>query len=301
MEYLHRPLISLLFSLLLLGCAAQDQTPDQAPEVPTVPNGVTSAAAITAALAAQPSAVQARYTARNPEQTLKFFEIEPGMTIVEALPGGGWYSKILLSVLGPDGQLVGVNYAADMWTLFPNMSEERLAALANWTTTWTADAQAWRDDNSAGVSAFVFGGMSEAQRGTADRVLFIRALHNMARFDQRPFLTEAMQTAFDVLKPGGIAGIVQHEAPADASDEWANGSRGYLKRSRVITQMESVGFEFVGASDINQNPADNPGADDIVWRLPPSLATSRDNETLKAQMQAIGESNRMTLKFRKPT
>jgi predicted methyltransferase len=84
------------------------------------------------------------------------------------------------------------------------------------------------------------------------------------------------------------------------SDEFADGSHGYLKKSFVIAAAENAGFEFVDESDINANPADQPGEDDIVWRLPPTFATSADNPELRAELAAIGESNRMTLRFRKP-
>ena len=84
------------------------------------------------------------------------------------------------------------------------------------------------------------------------------------------------------------------------SDEFADGSHGYLKKSFVIAVVEQAGFEFVAESDINANPKDQPGADDIVWRLPPTFATSAEDPDLKAGYEAVGESNRMTLKFRKP-
>ena len=114
-------------------------------------------------------------------------------------------------------------------------------------------------------------------------------------------MSRALQDTFDVLKPGGIVGIVQHAAPSDADDAWADGSKGYLKQTFVIEQMQAAGFEYVAASDINANPRDIPGADDVVWRLPPTLAGSKDDEARAAAMRAIGESNRMTLKFVKPT
>ncbi|MDH3275860.1 MAG: methyltransferase, partial [Gammaproteobacteria bacterium] len=82
--------------------------------------------------------------------------------------------------------------------------------------------------------------------------------------------------------------------------EFADGNHGYLKKSFVIAVAEKAGFEFVAESNINENPKDQPSEEDIVWRLPPSFGTSRDNPELKAEMEAIGESNRMTLKFRKP-
>ncbi len=256
---------------------------------------------LSAILAAQPNAVVARYVYRHPEETLNFFGIKPGMTVVEALPSGGWYSKLLLPHLGTEGQLIGANYPNDMWPLFGFFSEERIAKLATWTTDWPAGAQEWRGENAASVSAFEFGKAPENFNGTADAVLLIRALHNLARFeDQGGFLTTAIADSYNVLKPGGIVGVVQHHAPDSASDEWANGSRGYLKKSFVIAQMQAAGFEFVASSDVNANSKDQPTAEDIVWRLPPSLRGAKEDAELTAKMLAIGESNRMTLKFRKP-
>ena len=228
---------------------------------------------LAAALAAQPDEVKARYEWRHPQETLEFFGVAPGMTVVEALPGGGWYSKILLPYLGADGKLIGADYALDMFPLFGFFSAERLEQKKTWVQDWTAEAQGWRGDDSAEVSAFVLGSMPDALKGTADAVLLIRALHNLHRFEsQGGFLTAAVQNAYDVLKPGGIVGVVQHRAPEAMSDEWADGSKGYLKQSRVIEVMTAAGFELVAESDINANPADQPGEEDYVWRLPPTLA-----------------------------
>jgi predicted methyltransferase len=83
-------------------------------------------------------------------------------------------------------------------------------------------------------------------------------------------------------------------------DEFADGSRGYLKKGFVIAAAEKAGFEFVAESDVNANPKDQPSEDDIVWRLPPTLGTSGEDPELRAELEAVGESNRMTLKFRKP-
>jgi predicted methyltransferase len=94
-------------------------------------------------------------------------------------------------------------------------------------------------------------------------------------------------------------GVVQHQARDEMPDEWAGGQNGYLKDDFVIAVMQEAGFEFVGMNDINSNEKDQPSDSDIVWRLPPSLATSKEDPELKAAMEAIGESNRMTLKFRK--
>ncbi|GHA04314.1 methyltransferase [Arenicella chitinivorans] len=252
-------------------------------------------------LNAQPDEVKARYEYRHPSETIQFFGIKPGMTVVEALPGGGWYSKILLPVLGPEGTLVGADYQQALWPNFSWAKPEMIEKKKTWVTDWVADAQAWRDDDSASLAAFQFGALPETMHGSADAVLFIRALHNMARFeDKGGFMSGAMQDAYTALKPGGIVGIVQHEAREDRPDTWANGDAGYLKKSYIKAKMASVGFEFVAESTINENPKDTAGEGDIVWRLPPSLSGSKDDAEKRAEMQAIGESNRMTLLFKKP-
>lgn len=252
-------------------------------------------------LAAQPESVQARYAWRHPQETLEFFGIEPGMTVVEALPGGGWYSKILLPYLGSNGSLIGADYSPDMYPLFGFFSDEILESKKTWVTDWTAEAETWRGADGAAVSAFVFGDMPESMKGTADAVLLIRALHNLNRFEsQGGFRTAALQNAFDVLKPGGIVGVVQHQVAEDKPDDWANGATGYLKKSAVIAFMQAAGFELVAESPINENPKDQPGEKDVVWRLPPTLSIEDENEETADAMRAIGESNRMTLLFRKP-
>lgn len=267
----------------------------------TAPTTESQATGLEAILAAQPEAVQARYAYRNPAQTLAFFGIEPGMTVVEALPGGGWYSKLLLPYLGEEGALIGANYGLDMQRLFSFRTEEQLKKLETWTTDWPEKASAWVENNDTPISGFFFGAQPESVAGRADAVLFIRALHNLARYqNQGDFLSIAIDNAYTALKPGGVVGIVQHQMREEAPDVWADGSRGYLKQSFVVAQMEAAGFVFEGASEVNANPNDQPQEGDIVWRLPPTLMGSRDNPEAAAAMQAIGESNRMTLKFRKP-
>jgi predicted methyltransferase len=252
-------------------------------------------------LAAQPQEVQDRYQFRHPKETLEFFGIKPGMTLVEGLPGGGWYSKILLPYLGSDGTLIGADYNESMYPKFGFFSQEDLDAKKTWVADWTEEANGWRADGDAVIEAFQFGTMPDDMKGTADAVLMIRALHNLARFENDGgYLTSAISDAFDALKPGGIAGVVQHQARDEMSDDFADGSHGYLKQDFVIKQMEKAGFVFEASSDINNNAADQPEASDIVWRLPPSYATSRENPELKEEIKAIGESNRMTLRFRKP-
>lgn len=251
-------------------------------------------------LAAQPEDVQARYGARHPQKTLDFFDIKPGMTVVEGLPGGGWYSKILMAYLGKEGHLIGADYAADMFPLFGFFSEDFVEAKKSWPETWTAGTAEWGVSDAASVSAFQFGSMPESMHNTADAVLLIRALHNLARFEpQGGYLTKALGDVYNILKPGGVVGVVQHQARDEKPDEWANGSMGYLKRDFVVAQIEAAGFELVGEENFNNNLKDQPGDADFVWRLPPTLMGSEENPELKEKMLAIGESNRMTLKFKK--
>ena len=254
-------------------------------------------------LDAQPDDVKARYQYRHPQETVEFFGIEPGMTIVEGLPGRGWYTKVLLPYLGSDGHLIGANYPLDLWPNFPFATEEFMAEMSQWLEKWPADAEEWRGENGASIGAFWFGEMPEEVAGTADAVFFVRLLHNVGRFQSEGkgnYLDMALADAYNALKPDGILGVVQHHARNDMPDDWANGANGYLKKQFVIDQVVAAGFEFVAESDMNANDADQPTTDDFVWRLPPTFATSREDEELKATYIAVGESNRMTLKFRKP-
>jgi predicted methyltransferase len=291
--------LSVLFmsaSLAFFGC---NQSTESKPDVAAPETAPKST--LEQVLQAQPEEVIARYDSRHPQQTLDFFDIKPGMTVMEALPGGGWYTKILLPYLGTEGNVIGADYAADMFPLFGFFSPERLEAKKTWVETWTTEAQSWKTEGSADVSAFQLGSMPETMANSADAVVFIRALHNAARFENEGgYLTKALNDAFRVLKPGGILGVVQHKAPETMTDEWASGARGYLKQTFVIAKMQEAGFEFVASSDINNNSKDQPGSEDIVWRLAPSLSTSREDPKLKEEMQAIGESSRMTLTFKKP-
>ena len=294
-------------TLLAFAVAACQPATESASE-PTVESAAEEAAApaieqdrLAAVLDALPEEMKARYPFRDPKETLEFFGVEPGMTVVEGLPGRGWYTRVLLPYLGSEGRLIGANYAMDMWPHFSFATEEFLERQSTWLTDWPAGAEEWRTDDSASIAAFNFGAMPESIAGTADVVFLARVLHNAARFESvRPYLDELLADCYASLKPGGVLGVVQHHARDGMSDEFADGSHGYLKKSFVIAAAEQAGFEFVAESDINANPKDQPTEDDIVWRLPPSFATSADNPELKAEYEAIGESNRMTLKFRKP-
>jgi len=291
---MHR-FIVFLATLTLIACNSEPTVTTQAE------TSAPQESQLAILLDAQPEKVKARYQYRHPQETLEFFGIEPGMTVMETLPGGGWYSKILLPYLGNGGHLIGADYALDMYAAFGFYDDERLEKLKTWVTDWTADAESWRDDDSASVSAFVLGSMPDELAGSVDAVLFIRALHNLNNFESDGgYLTAALTDAYALLKPGGIVGVVQHQSSDEMPDEWADGSNGYLKKSLVVERMESAGFEFISASSINENSNDNPGEEDFVWRLPPSFDGSGDDPERHDAMQAIGESNRMTLTFRKP-
>jgi predicted methyltransferase len=299
-----RILSALLASLLLLGCTDNKPSATTETSAPEQSDGsaMTTQPSLSDVLAAQPEQTQARYVHRHPAQTLEFFGIEPGMTVMEALPGGGWYSKILLPYLGDEGALIGANYTTSMRRLFGFYTEEQLQQGETWTTDWPAKAAAWTQEANTPVSGFIFGSLPQDMTESADAVMFIRALHNLARFeDQGGFLTAALNDAYNILKPGGVVGVVQHAIAETAPDDWAKGNRGYLKQSFVIAQMEQAGFIFEEASAINANPKDQPQDGDVVWRLPPVLSGSKDNPDQAAMMQTIGESNRMTLRFRKPS
>jgi predicted methyltransferase len=284
--------------------AAEVKIPDTAVADTTTTDTASKTASLDDVLAAQDLEMKSRYQYRRPKETLEYFGIKPGMTVAEVLPGGngpGWYTKILVPYLGENGTLIGVDYNVDMWANFGGFAnEEFLNKRKSWAQTWTSEMMEWRSEGSANIDAFALGSHPDTLDEKADVVLVIRALHHLNRFDG-VFWDEAMSDIKAVLKPGGTVGIVQHRGPEGNSDEWAVGDNGYLKQSFVIKAFEEAGFELVGEpSELNANPKDQPSNSDMVWRLLPTLATSREDAELKAKMEAIGETDRMTLMFRKP-
>jgi predicted methyltransferase len=258
-----------------------------------------SEAALRQAIESRTAEDRARDGARHPAETLAFFQVAPGMTVAEALPGGGWYTNILANYLGPKGTLYGINYADRMWSLFPNATDEWIAGRKKATGNFSSMVQGFTD-NGIKTRGFTFSTVPADVAGTVDRVLFIRALHNLNRFEQQAGTrSQALAAVRNMLKNDGLVGVVQQRAPASQSGSGTDGSRGYLVETEVIQMFEEAGFELVATSDINANPLDQPGPEDSVWRLPPSLSTSADDPELRAKMQAIGEADRMTLLFRK--
>ncbi|NOX94493.1 MAG: class I SAM-dependent methyltransferase [Alphaproteobacteria bacterium] len=263
----------------------------------------TNSERLDAVLAAQSDETKARYQYRHPKETLEFFGIEPGMTVVDTLPGSVWYSGILSQYLGAEGKVIGADYSLDQRRAMGGRYGEEawIEARQDWPQSWANERNAERADNDAPFAAFFYGSVPDDMVGTADVVLMVRAAHHMHKVeDSGGFFTKAIEDASRILKPGGIVGVVQHRGPESNSDEWALGFKGYLKQSQVITFFENAGFELAGESEINANPKDQPTEEDLVWRLAPTLGTSGEDPELRATMEAIGESDRMTLKFRKP-
>ena len=239
---------------------------------------------------------RSRDAQRHPAATLAFFQVEPGMTVAEGLPGRGWYTTILANYLGADGALYGVNYADRMWPMFgwgdDELTASRIALTAQFPTMVAS-----LTDNGITAQGFTFESVPEDVAGTVDRVLLIRALHNLNRFEKDgATLSTALESIHGMLKADGLVGVVQHRAPESVSDASAQGARGYLKQSAVIAQFEQAGFELIDSSEINANPKDQPGEEAIVWRLAPTLRGKEETATERA---AIGESDRMTLLFSK--
>lgn len=259
---------------------------------------VTETDTLNAVLASRSDEDKVRDDARQPLETLTFFQIKPGMTIAEALPGGGWYTRILANYLGQDGTLYGVNYPDSLWPMLSYASPEWIAERIAATQNFTAKVATFTD-NGITAQGFTFDTVPPEVEGTVDRVLLIRALHNLNRFQQKAGTrSQALAATHAMLKQDGLVGVVQHRAPATASKEWADGNKGYLNEVAVIAMFAEAGFALVAQSEINANPMDQPSGEDSVWRLSPSLRGSNDDEQREV-MVAIGESDRMTLLFRK--
>lgn len=258
-----------------------------------------NSAALAKVIAERSDEDKARDAERHPQQTLEFFDVAPGMTVAEGLPGGGWYTRILANYLGANGALYGVNYADRVWPMLDVATPDWVAARIAATSEFPAQVAIYTD-NGIKARGFTFETVPADVKGTVDRVLLIRALHNLHRFEkQHGTLSRALSAVHDMLKDHGLVGVEQHRAPATATDAWADGSHGYLKEAAVIALFEQAGFTLVTTSEINANPRDKPAGNDSVWRLPPTLRGSEDDSQRRAAMLAIGESDRMTLLFRK--
>ncbi|MFP4519162.1 MAG: class I SAM-dependent methyltransferase [Oceanicaulis sp.] len=243
---------------------------------------------------------RARDEFRNPGETLAFFGIEPDDTVAEALPGGGWYTRVILPYVAEEGRYVALNYAMDQWEEMygDRWTEETAAQMESWPQT-APEALAENGPVSAdAIDAYMLGSIPDSEDGEADVVLFIRAVHHMMKFET-DYLATALEDVHAFLKPGGVVGVVQHRAPEDMDAEMTTGSRGYVKQSDVVAAFEAAGFVLDGESDINANPADTADHEQGVWGMGPSNAGDTEEEDAPPS-QDLGESDRMTLRFVKP-
>ncbi|KQM96609.1 class I SAM-dependent methyltransferase [Sphingomonas sp. Leaf25] len=220
----------------------------------------------------------ARDRYRHPAETLAFFGVKPTDTVVEIWPGGGWYTEILAPMLAERGTY----YAA---APLPRGAE-------------AIDAIKARDPAFAKIRLAAFpaaAGQPVVPAGTADKVLTFRNVHNW-RFGGADKAQAAFNAMFAMLKPGGTLGIVEHRLP-EQRDAGAEEKSGYMKESSVIAFATKAGFRLAGRSQVNANPKDSADWSAGVWTLPP---TYRLKDVDRAKYAAIGESDRMTLKFVKP-
>ena len=231
--------------------------------------------------AARSEANRARDIWRHPRETLGFFGVEPDDSVVEIWPGGGWYTEILAPLVSERGTY---------------------HAAGNGGVLGGARALAAKDPATFGhirYAAFPAGVAAATEPkvpdGSADVVLTFRNVHNWI-MPAQPFGEEAFRQMFAMLKAGGTLGVVEHRLP-ESADPALEKTSGYIKVSTVRRLAEGAGFRLVAQSEINANPADTKDHPNGVWSLPPSL---RGKEAGRERFLAIGESDRMTLRFVKP-
>ena len=273
--------------LMLLSCSAQDnrKAPQESAEI--VPD---AGALLDEALngPARSDEDRARDQWRHPRETLQFFGVEPAMTVVEIWPGGGWYARILAPYLKSGG---GIYYAAQV---DPAASDRAAAAVDRFRSEF-GDVERFGDVMITSLDSGEI-----APENSADVVLTFRNVHNWLSNGKAE---DNFKTFHRALKPGGILGVVEHRANENAGE--SDAASGYVKESTVRALAEAAGFEFAGSSEINANPNDTKDHPFGVWTLPPVRRSSaspgqEDPNFDRAKYDAIGESDRMTLKFVKP-
>jgi predicted methyltransferase len=239
-----------------------------------------------AAAVAAPTRTAANVTRdkyRNPAATLAFFGVKPTDKVVEIWPGGGWYTEILAPYLRDQGQLT---IAAPPGNASTNIAKKL-----------DADSVTYGKVARANFPS-VLGGMGVAP-GSVDVVMTFRNVHNwrMGAYNKDTDYAEAaFREMYAMLKPGGVLGIEDHRLPENM-DTGREQSSGYMKVSTVRALAQKAGFQFAGASEVNANPRDTHDYPKGVWTLPPNYA---EKDIDRARYTAIGESDRMTLKFIKP-
>lgn len=231
----------------------------------------------------RPAANKARDRYRHPVQTLEFFGLRPDMTVIELDPGGGWFTEILAPVLHDQGHLIEATPPA----------QGRMARMA------AAFQNKLKSDPAVygTVTTVPFAPPAEVKLGapgSADMVLTFRNAHDWLN-NNPATLAAVFHAAFDVLKPGGVLGITEHRARPNQDALEASRTLHRIPEDYLIELGLKTGFRLGGVSETNANPKDAEAVN--VHHLPPDLAGPADEH---GKMQAIGESDRMTLRFVKP-
>lgn len=220
---------------------------------------------------------------RHPQQTLAFFEVKPTMSVVEIWPGGkGWYTEILAPLLKNNGTFYAAHYSAN--SSVPYFTKN----LKKFTDKINAQPEVYGKTIISTLQPPEL--LDIAPKNSVDRVLTFRNVHNWMKSNQADAIFKAM---FDALKVGGILGIVEHRAIA-GSEQDPKALSGYVTEQHVIALAEKAGFKLLAKSEVNANPKDNTRHPKGVWSLLPSLRLKDQN---REKYLAIGESDRMTLKF----
>jgi predicted methyltransferase len=237
---------------------------------------------------------RARDAWRHPAESLAFWGLKPGMTVVEVDPGAkGWWTQIL----APYARATHGAYLAALPDRAPANSPDNLEAMRAAFFKGVADASLYGE-----VKAYDFGPEhpDAIPAGSTDLVLVARAFHNWAR--QGDATGAYLRAFFTILKPGGILAVEQHRAPEGADPR---AGTGYVPESYVIDEAQKAGFVLEAKSEVNASPKDTKDYPFGVWTLPPTRRSApagqpADPSFDHSKYDAIGESDRMTLKFRKP-
>jgi predicted methyltransferase len=253
----------------------------------TSPSRETTASAIDVALAGsqRSAADRGRDQYRHPKQTLLFFGIRPGMRVLQVWPESGWYTEIIAPLL----EARGAGYIAGVIAPDPG-SRFLQARLASYQRLLAS-----RPDLYGGVRVVTFplNGADVLQPGSVDMVVSFGDLHEwMALGDAR----HALATIYSALAPGGVFGVVDNRGdPSIPQDPRAR--NGYVRQDYAIRLIEAAGFRLVASSEVNANPRDTRNYPAGVWTLPPDYRLGNID---RARYEAIGESDRFTLKFVRP-
>jgi len=281
--------------LALTGAACGRKEDKAAPKAPAAPEGPPEGSLEWAVAGAwRTPQDRARDAARHPMETLRFYGLQPRMTVVEFWPGSGWYTEILAPYLAKGGG----NYIAALFPEGPTADPAQVTLNAAFKTRFSSDRKLY---GAPQFTTFGAGSGPVAPAGTADLCLFMRTLHGWMAAG---IAEKAFSDAFAALRPGGFLGVEQHRlSPEDDQDPVA--ANGYVQEAFVRQLAEEAGFQFVQASEINANDADTKDHLFGVDTLPPMRLTAPRGQPAdptfdRAKFDAIGESDRMTLKFRKP-